>query len=51
VTVSVLPSKVRFDSAFAEFEVPSEVIILLSAAFDIVVNPVPDEPLEPDEPD
>jgi hypothetical protein len=48
VTVSVEPSNVRFDSAFALFVVPSDVSSLLSAGFDTVLNPVP---LVPDEPD
>ena len=50
-TVSVVPSKVRLASAFAVFVVPSDVNILLSAGFVIVLNPVPDVPLEPEVPD
>ena len=46
----VLPSNVRFDSAFAAFDVPSDVSNLLSDAFDIALNPVPDEPDDPDAP-
>jgi hypothetical protein len=49
--VRVVPSNLRFDSAFAALAVPSEVYILLVPALAIVENPVPDEPEEPDDPD
>ena len=54
MTVNVDPSNVKFDSALAELDVPSDVNILLSLKFDIVLNPVPelpDDPEVPDEPD
>ena len=42
-----VPLKVRFASALAVFEVPKEVSTLSSAAFVIVLNPVPELPLVP----
>ena len=60
VTTNAEPSKVKLASAFAVLLVPNEVIILLSAALVIVLNPVPlvpdepelpEEPLEPDVPE
>jgi hypothetical protein len=53
VTSKKLPSNLKFVSATAAFVVPSEVSILLSAGFDTVLNPVPevpDEPVEPEDP-
>ena len=44
------PSKVKFSSALAALDVPSDVIIRLSTALDIVSNPVPDVPVDPEEP-
>jgi hypothetical protein len=51
VTVSVDPSKVKLASALAVLVVPSDVNILLSTGFVIVLNPVPDVPLLPVEPE
>ena len=50
VTFSVVPSNVKFPSALAAFDVPSDVNTLLSEAFDTVENPVPLVPDEPDAP-
>ena len=47
LTISVVPSKVKLASAFAVFAVPNDVNTLLSTAFVIVLNPVPDVPLVP----
>jgi len=49
--VSVVPSNFKLASAFAAFDVPSEVNILLVPALAIVENPVPEVPVEPEEPD
>jgi hypothetical protein len=38
-------------SAFALFVAPVDVSILLSPGFDIVLNPVPDVPADPETPD
>ena len=47
VTVNLLPSKLRFASATAAFEVPSEVRIRLFAALATVENPAPCAPCAP----
>ena len=47
VSDSDVPSKVRLDSASAEFALPSEVSILLLAGFDMVLNPSPWNPWSP----
>ncbi len=51
VNVSIEPLKVKLVSATAAVDVPSDVNTLLSAAFDIAVNPAPEVPLEPDVPE
>ena len=51
VIVSIDPSNIKLASAFAAFDVPSDVSTLLSAAFAMVVNPVPLVPLLPAVPD
>lgn len=49
--VTVLPSYVNPEFAIAEFVLPFEVNILLSPGFWIVLNPVPEEPLDPELPE
>lgn len=51
VMINADPSKVMLVSATAALAVPLDVRTLLSTAFVIVVNPVPDVPLDPDDPD
>jgi hypothetical protein len=51
VSTSVDPSNNKLDSALAVLAVPREVSILLSAEFVIVLNPVPEVPLDPDVPE
>jgi hypothetical protein len=46
----VVPLKVKFDSALAEFSLPSDVKILLLLKFEIVLNPVPEVPEVPELP-
>ena len=47
---SIDPSYVRLPSAFALLVAPVDVSILLSPGLEIVLNPVPDVPVEPDVP-
>jgi hypothetical protein len=51
VSTNVDPSNNKLDSALAVLAVPREVSILLSAEFVIVLNPVPEVPLDPDVPE